>query len=134
MTRNMAKWAGWMAAALLMLGAAFHTTGLGLAKAGAQEVSNLFLAAALEPIWAMASLNWVSFSLLAAIFAGRTDRTSRLALSIIGGCLVLIAATMARSLLGFPGTWVLGLSGLLLLLSAALATTRTASAGNGASR
>ena len=119
--RLLAILAGRAAAVLLMAGAAFHATGLPLARAGAAELTNEFLAATLEPIWLFASFHWLAFALMAAWLAGRGSLSDRLILAGMGVFVLLDTGQMMLALGGFVGTYVLGVSGLLCVLSAGLA-------------
>ena len=118
--RLLAKLAGRAAAVLLMAGAAFHATGLPLARAGAAELTNGFLAATLEPIWLFASFHWLAFGLMAAWLAGRGALSDRIMLAGIGAFILIDTGQMIHALGGFIGTIVLGVSGLLCVLSAGL--------------
>lgn len=68
---------GWCAALLLLATAGLHSMGVGLAKAGATEVSEPFFAVLLVPLWLFASFHWLAFAIVAALFAGTTDRRGR---------------------------------------------------------
>jgi len=122
MTRlGLAKGLGRFGSVLLVAGAAFHMTGLPLARAAALEVSSPFLAALLGPLWIVASLHWLVFALVAWLMAGRTAPHARLALLSVGACLLIDAGLIIHALGGFIGAIVLGLCGLLYLSAAAVA-------------
>ena len=117
----LSRLSGWSAGLLLLATAGFHATGVGLAKAGAEEVSEPFFAAVLVPIWLFASFHWLAFALLAGLLAGVKEPRARLTLAILGAALLVDAALMANAVGPFIGTVFIAASGSLLLLSAILA-------------
>lgn len=121
MSWTSARITGWLGAVLLVLGAAFHMTGLAMVRAGATDVSDPFLRAALEPIWVFPSVHWAAMALVAGFLAGREDGQSRLILGGVGTVVLIDAILMATSIGGFVGTYLLGVCGLLISFSAFLA-------------
>ena len=129
MKRMGARILGWIGAGVLVLTAGLHATGLPLAVAGAQEVAEPFFAKLLAPLWLFASGHWLAFGCVAAVLAGQPDGRARIVLGVLGLSLLVDAGLLAQAVGPFVGAICLGLGGVLLVASAALANGRGAALG-----
>ena len=102
---------------ILALGAGLHFTGLPLVQKEALGIESPFLKAVIEPVWLFPVIHWAAFALIALLVTVRPSQNSRLILFLIA-LSVIIDATLTSMKLGpFIGAIMLGLAGVLFLLS-----------------
>jgi len=110
----------WTAALLLLVISGFHMTGLPMVRNSIPDIENLFMQAALEPVWITPSIHWFVFALIIILSAVRPQIVFRPVLGLIGIAVIIDAFLIAFHVGFFIGAILLFVAGVLTILSAVL--------------
>lgn len=103
---------------ILLLGGAFHLTGLPLVMREASSIENGFLRALIEPLWLFPAIHWAVFAILALSVTIKPSHHTRFVLFVVAATVIADAALTAMKLGPFIGALMLGLAGGLILIGA----------------
>lgn len=106
-----------LAALILVAGAVFHMSGLAPVKAALADVKPVFYQDALAGMWVMPALHWIFIACLSVGLSWYKSKACAAVLMAFGVWILIDALTTFMHVGPFMGTYMLGVAGILLLIS-----------------
>ena len=120
MTKAAVKITAILAALILLVGAAFHMTGIVPVKMVLEDVEPEFYKNALAGMWVMPAVHWIFIAFLSAGLSWYKLKACAAILIAFGVWIITDALIVFLHVGPFMGVYMLGISGLLLLISGVL--------------
>ena len=120
MTKAAVKITAILAALILLVGAAFHMTGIVPVKMVLEDVEPEFYKNALAGMWVMPAVHWIFIAFLSAGLSWYKSKACAAILIAFGVWIITDALIVLLHVGPFMGVYMLGISGLLLLISGVL--------------
>lgn len=110
----------WFAISILLFAAGFHLTGLPMMSEATQTINNPFLENALEPLWILPAIHWLTFAVLLVWVSVKPTRQSSIIMTLIAASLFTDAILLYVNLGPFIGAIMLTAVSVAILITAAL--------------